>query len=237
MEFSAYASAIFGHWWALMSCAVFTILGVIQLALKKSNIWMLRVTFGAAVVLLFIASFLAWQDEHIANVSLKRSLDDLNMPQLKGNIDQIFTGYETEQKATGVYILASIRNTGASSIVEGWSLDVKHNFKTFPTRTMYIPDGSYLKSPKGKVIATFHATDVLYEKAMTPIQKGSLTRGWLRFAIYGFHESENQEKDIHYTVHFSDINGRRYAMDFVSTEHSKELPDTYLPALLSKLAG
>ncbi len=47
-----------------MSCAVFTLIGVIVLAYNKSNKWALWVTFGAAVALLFVASFLAWRDQY-----------------------------------------------------------------------------------------------------------------------------------------------------------------------------
>lgn len=51
-----------------MSCAVFTLLGMLFLATNASNENALRVTFGAAIVMLFVASFLVWRDEHTARL-------------------------------------------------------------------------------------------------------------------------------------------------------------------------
>jgi len=46
-----------------LSCAVFTIIGVIA-AVMHSNLWIVWVSSVAAFILLQVASFLAWKDEH-----------------------------------------------------------------------------------------------------------------------------------------------------------------------------
>ena len=62
-----YLQTLWVHWWALMSCAVFTVIGVIVLAFNKSNRWALWATFGAAVAMLLWGSFLAWSDQYTEN--------------------------------------------------------------------------------------------------------------------------------------------------------------------------
>jgi len=46
-----------------LSCAVLTIIGVIAAAMH-SNLWIVWLSSAAAFILLQIASFLAWKDEH-----------------------------------------------------------------------------------------------------------------------------------------------------------------------------
>lgn len=50
-----------------MSCAVFTIIGTVQLLFQRSNRWAIWAIFGAAFGLLLVASFLAWQDQYTEN--------------------------------------------------------------------------------------------------------------------------------------------------------------------------
>src|ERR1700733_190415 len=65
MALLLYLKALWKHWWPLLSCAVFTVIGVYAAATNRSNTWGARVSVGAAFVLLLVASFLAWRDEHV----------------------------------------------------------------------------------------------------------------------------------------------------------------------------
>ena len=53
-----------------MSCAAFTFLGVYVVANNKSNSWALGATFGMALFMLLVASFLAWRDEYKKRLAL-----------------------------------------------------------------------------------------------------------------------------------------------------------------------
>lgn len=67
-EVKIFLYAIFwDHWMPLMSCAAFTLIGVVVLAFNKSNRWALWATFGVAVAMLLLASFLAWRDQYREN--------------------------------------------------------------------------------------------------------------------------------------------------------------------------
>ena len=59
-----YLKAIGKHWWALMSCAVFTLLGFYISYANKNNDWAVKGVFVLAVLMLFVACFFAWRDEH-----------------------------------------------------------------------------------------------------------------------------------------------------------------------------
>ena len=53
-----YLKAIGKHWWALMSCAVFTLLGFYISYANKNNDWAVKGVFVLAVLMLFVACFL-----------------------------------------------------------------------------------------------------------------------------------------------------------------------------------
>jgi hypothetical protein len=52
------------HWWALMSSAVFTGLGVYAAWQDKPNHWIVAASIVAGIALFYVAAFLAWRDEH-----------------------------------------------------------------------------------------------------------------------------------------------------------------------------
>jgi hypothetical protein len=68
---SLFGGALLKRWWALMSCAVFTFIGLYGLILQKSNRWIIGASFFAAIVLFLVAAFLAWNDEHSAKLKLE----------------------------------------------------------------------------------------------------------------------------------------------------------------------
>ena len=63
-EIGTFLKAVGQRWWALMSCAIFTGLGVFSAYANKNNTWIVEASFAAAVVCVFIACYLAWLEEH-----------------------------------------------------------------------------------------------------------------------------------------------------------------------------
>ena len=70
-----YFKAVGKHWWALLSCAVFTLMGVYAVATQRTSTWIVWATFFAAFFLLLVAGFLAWKDEHEKVVSAQEQVD------------------------------------------------------------------------------------------------------------------------------------------------------------------
>jgi hypothetical protein len=81
--------AVARHWWALMSCAIFTLIGVYSAYANMSNDWVVRTTLSAAVLCLFIGCFLAWRDEH---EMLSSEQAKNQKPFLEGQIVEAFIG-------------------------------------------------------------------------------------------------------------------------------------------------
>jgi hypothetical protein len=69
-----FGAALLKKWLALMSCAVFTFIGLYALVFQKSNGWVVGASFSAAVVLFLCSTFLAWNDEHKARVKAELDL-------------------------------------------------------------------------------------------------------------------------------------------------------------------
>jgi hypothetical protein len=80
---------MFKHWWALMSCAAFTGLGVYAAATNKGNSWVVDGSAVLAVVFFVLAAFLTWNDEHqkyVAEVAKNQ------MPDIKGQLEMVGSG-------------------------------------------------------------------------------------------------------------------------------------------------
>jgi hypothetical protein len=72
----AYIKALWKHWWALMSSAIFTAIGVYGAWQQKGNSWIVGVSFAAAIALFFVASFREWNEEHKARGVAESALND-----------------------------------------------------------------------------------------------------------------------------------------------------------------
>jgi hypothetical protein len=59
-----FAAAMFKHWWELMSCAAFTILGVYIAATDRGNGWVVGGIAFLAAVFFVLAAYRTWRDEH-----------------------------------------------------------------------------------------------------------------------------------------------------------------------------
>jgi hypothetical protein len=80
MNIWLYIRAIGRHWWALLSCAGFTVLSLYTLHANKDNNWAFKATLALSAGFLIIATFLAWRDEHLAN--LRGVTDRKNLEQM-----------------------------------------------------------------------------------------------------------------------------------------------------------
>jgi hypothetical protein len=64
MGFWLFFKALLKHWWALMSSAVFTGIGVYAAWRGKTNHWVVTASIGAGLALFYVAAFRAWREEH-----------------------------------------------------------------------------------------------------------------------------------------------------------------------------
>jgi hypothetical protein len=59
-----FTASLLKHWWALMSCAAFTILGVYVAASNKGNAWIVGGTTVLAAACFVVAAYQTWRDQY-----------------------------------------------------------------------------------------------------------------------------------------------------------------------------
>jgi len=70
-----FLEALWKWWWALLSSAIFTIIGLYALIAGKSNHWIVTASIAVGVILFFIASFLAWKEQYNARIAAEYRLN------------------------------------------------------------------------------------------------------------------------------------------------------------------
>lgn len=79
MDVQLFLRALGKRWWALLSSAILTILGLYAFATNKTNSWVVWVSLAAAVTMLLVASALAWDDEHKRTLVLGGEVEKLKL--------------------------------------------------------------------------------------------------------------------------------------------------------------
>jgi hypothetical protein len=79
--------ATLAYWWALMSCAASSILGLYALVFQKDNHWLVRSSFIFAGVFIIVAIALAWRDEHR---KLLTELERNSYPEFQVEVSRLF---------------------------------------------------------------------------------------------------------------------------------------------------
>src|SRR5260370_28041402 len=70
-----FLKSILKHWWALMSCAAFTFLGIWTAYANKGREWVLWSSFLLGIVFLMIAAYRAWLAEHRQLLTTSQTAD------------------------------------------------------------------------------------------------------------------------------------------------------------------
>lgn len=247
-EFGWWVKALLPHWWALMSCAVFTLIGLAVLAFNKSNKWALYASFAAAAVLLLFASFLAWRDARgdadgykEALSHKQKELDELSKPQLVGEMISIDVGtpdpnmklrnYDVPVENLAVVLIwAGIRNLGADSIADNFTLAVSLNDgSVLHGRFMHIPP-SVNFSGMGLTMSAADAGSLPEKTAEKPIVRGARVVGLLLFIVN--RESHPMEQlhraGVVYDVSFRDVQNQECHLRGTLPERTTKSPG-YIP--------
>ena len=110
MDLRFFIGALFKRWWALLSSAVLTLLGVYALATNRSNSWVVSSTLVAAVAMLLVASALAWNDEHKKSLALEDEVKRLNLvpAQFKISPIELRRNDPSTTKKRNIFVLAKV---------------------------------------------------------------------------------------------------------------------------------
>jgi hypothetical protein len=198
--------AVVGQTFALMTGVV---AWLIAWALKRKNKtlpsrWLVIV--GGACV--FIACFLAWQEEH-RNVVTEQ---DKNLPRLHGEIESAIIGI-TPQGATDLLVFVKLRNFGAPSIADNFQVFIRPGDGQPQVEgriEVHLNERNQLTitNAQAKEFYVLELSDMLQEKMSKPLQRGDAVEGWINCSFSGTNIFKALAKTP-LIIYFSDVHGKR----------------------------
>lgn len=194
-----------------------------DVATGKALLWI------TAVLCFILAAYRIWSKEHAARLEAERLLEaerQQKTPSLNGKIEQVVTG-DVPDVGAQLFIYMAVGNAGAQSVAEGWTLRIESTNLDVTIRPTHIPDEFSLYDGSGRTITTLHGRDAIYEKAMTPIERGRIIRGVLRYIVEGIPADRIRTPGNKLTVAFDDFLGNSYAASYTYT--GNKIPPMYLP--------
>lgn len=210
-----------------MSCAVFTLIGIYGAATRASSRWLFFASCTAALIMFLVALYLAWRDKAVQVRTLDNQIHAFKSelknrhPRLQGQILQlnVFSIATESGDVTGALIVLEIKNSGADTIVERYSLGAIVDGQGCKGSLYAIP--STLSLPGSQGVNTFSSKDAIYEKTSTePIKTGGRVTGVLLARFPGLAREQLNAQNVF--VRFSDINGTEYEAKMGALDTSGE---------------
>jgi hypothetical protein len=91
LQITTFLKAIMRYWWALMSCAAFTILGLWATYGEKGREWILWTSLVLAIAFALVAAYQGWANEHQALLRARQEVEALTAkPDIAIAVDGIF---------------------------------------------------------------------------------------------------------------------------------------------------
>lgn len=180
MYFLAFCRAVGRHWWALMSCAIFTLLGAYVLYAHKSDKWAFWATGIMAVFCLLMACYLAWVDEYkevqkekakneVAPEINIRECNSIPYGNLAKGLTDLFVNLELE-----------LKSPSHVSILE-YSLTLEHDAQSFVSTAVEDIDQWELEKRRRVNNESFHLSCIPIVRKLTV--RGDPVRGWIHFTL------------------------------------------------------
>ena len=181
-----------------------------------------RLLWPVAAVCLFYACFRAWRterkaaqekdadllDEKHKNQELREEVRRGREPDLRGEFVQAVFHYVGDRPGCGLLLWVEIRNRGADSIAERYSLTATTDSgRALHPQLQTLP--AEITLPSGQVL---YGRDNLYDRtALEPIKRGAKAAGilWAWFDDAGQEEARHSKM----TLTFSDVNGKKYTVE------------------------
>jgi hypothetical protein len=183
MSLLLYLNALWKYWWALMSCAVFTGLGVYAAWQEKSNHWVVGASIVAALILFLVAAFLSWNEEHRLRMVAEAQLAD-RRPRFLFNLGAMIWQYNRERDATAFFVVGEIVNQGEPSVATHWSATYNIGASSEPMTGFYL-HGEYVLTVGSESI-TFTNNDLLPARTLSRrVERGEHRGGRLLFTVPG----------------------------------------------------
>jgi hypothetical protein len=195
----------------------------ISLIAVRLALWMWRQPFPRGEAVYWVIGFPALL---ILFPAISYVMKSGERPRLSGSIDRIqilkASQLTTDQRfahSMAVLLVASIRNSGTPSMVEGWglSISIKGAAKRISATAVKIPPALFKvhDTITGEVVE-YVGYDALYNKTVfAPIATGAIVRGILLYFIDDVTDSMLMASGTRYHLKFSDILRRTYEVEHV----------------------
>jgi hypothetical protein len=207
-----FIAALWKKWWALMSCAAFTILTLYAALENKGNAWVVSGVAALAAFFFLIAAFGAWLDEHRKVSSAEKELSDFE-PHFIFNIGTMLWVYDDLEKRTLFFPMARILNRGHSSVTANWNAFYRISGSSETMIPLWLR-GPY-KISLGEEELVLENSELLNAKTTEKsIERGGVANGRLLFTLAG--DRSSQIKSLQYTIEFTceDYQGTTYAATY-----------------------
>src|ERR1035437_5481280 len=192
------------HLWALMSCAVFTLVGIWALIFQKDSQWLIQSSFILSGLFVIVAIALAWRDEH---KKLLVVLAKNERPNLKLDIDCALRD-PTDPNGLLFLHVHVVNLTGVSTSLRTISLRNQSTGEVlracpFNKRSLF------MNAIKTSVIGTeqdYSRKDARIKEEFTdllgvlksPLLRGDGKEGWIAFhTFFSLSEKENLSLSLH----------------------------------------
>ena len=171
---------------------------------------------------LFCAVFGAWREQYVANKTKSEGL--------RGEIPKF--GYGSMRNGPAcIYPLVTISNQGTPSIAENFRAKITIGKTVIPDVKSSALHSSFQFVLKDGPVA-IKPSEMLYEKASTPIPQGGKVTGWLLFFFDGWTSDQLHEAGVNITVYFKDVSGRTYeTAPFTDVGGSQSGSTLYIPGV------
>lgn len=208
------------NWFVLMSGAFtvpFAALAVFADSAASKAIWA-----SMALCMILVATYLVWAGERKTveifksdNAKLRNELalvKDNSVANIKCFIGAMTTGSTNrdDKDYVGITMNISLKNLGAPSAVEQWRFEFAIDQMTIEGQLLR-PDKWRMRVPNGEIEIT--SDDLIENRALTPVARGAIVRGWLLVALpYFISLEEARNHNNTFSLFYSDVFEREYAL-------------------------
>lgn len=211
---------IFKDWLAAMSGPLSAAFSIASLFIQNQNEKIIWVLLGISS--LIFTAYRIWSRERSAALKLNESMNKFNLensPRLHLEIEQIVFGTNSENNLI-CYVQVKVKNIGAKSSVDKWEVEIQkdniqvycHQFKLEKT-TLNIGSASVILKNE----------DSIYEKGVSPIEKGAYVRGWLFCVVPKFNLSQVSSFGTRVKINCVDIHDIKYTAEKPISGNPNEL--------------
>jgi hypothetical protein len=208
VDLGSFLQAILTDWIALLSGAASVVLSFLgAIGRKELPRW---VWWTAAAVCFLLASCRVWTSQYRRANNLQVNINEQINPKLSCSIDQ--AGEASKENVVPgnsvVLLIATVRNTGAPSTAEDYTLKVKLlDDSEVPGLLLTIPERYQINYPNG-FIRIVRDTQALYNKTIKAIGHNEISRGFLLFQLTGLSAERLSAAGKEYDLNLKDVTGK-----------------------------